>query len=297
MTRSYGFINFANHDDAVKAVTEMNEHKLDDNATLFVGRAQTRSERAASLARTARREPVQSNLFVKPLEDGVTDDILEKHFSKFGPITSARVATDPSGQSRGFGYVCFSTAEAAQKAITDAAGHAIPGYTKPLVVCYHEPRAIRSQRIAAQKVVQQQMYPYPPMGAYPPQFYPGGRAGAPRSNNARAPHNAGTGMPRRPAVHQAVPVMAAAAPVPAPARVLALPSKEDLQKMQPADAQTAIGDYLFNSMLETMPKHNGKITGMLLSMHASDLNALIDLVHNRAELDKHIKEAHDILNE
>jgi hypothetical protein len=67
--------------------------------------------------------------------------------------------------------------------------------------------------------------------------------------------------------------------------------------MAPGDAQTTIGDYLFNSMLAQYPSRNGKITGMLLSMHANDINGLIDLVHNKAELDKHIQEANEILDE
>jgi len=302
--RCFGFVNFANHEDASNAVSEMNEFKLGDN-TIFVGRAQTRTERSSSLARNAKREPVQSNLYIKHLEEGVTKEILEKHFSKFGTITSASIATDANGQPRGFGFVCFSTAEAAHKAIADASNHAIPGFTKPLFVGLFEPKSLRGPRISAQKAVQQhqQMF-FSPQMAYPygyPQTRP--PMGQPRT---RAPHNAGAGAPRRaqgpahtspqPVTHAAVAAAAAAAPT---RPSFALPSKEALLAMPPAEAQTAIGDYLFNSMLNNQKYalQNGKITGMLLSMHANELQGLIDLVHNPAELEKHINEAHEILEE
>jgi polyadenylate-binding protein len=304
--RSFGFVNFASHEEAVKAVEEMNDFKLGDH-TLYVSRAQTRTERSASLARTVKREPVQSNLYIKHLEEGVTKEQLEKHFSKFGTITSASLAVDANGASRGFGYVCFATAEAAQKAIADASNHAIPGFTKPLYVSLFEPKTVRGPRISAQKAMQQhqQMFFSPQM---PPYYYNQGRPmnQPPRGPRTGGPHAAaGAPGPRRaqgpahlPHPGQNVPPVAVAPAAAAPARApLSLPPKDALSAMAPAEAQTAIGDYLFNSMLAKYPQRNGKITGMLLSMHAADLQGLIDLVHNPAELEKHINEANDILDE
>lgn len=310
-TRMFGFVNFANHEEAVKAVEEMNDFKVGDNA-LYVSRAQTRAERSSSLARTVKHEPVLSNLYIKHLEEGVTKEILEKHFSKFGTITSASLAVDANGAPRGFGYVCFATAEAAQKAIADASNHAIQGFTKPLYVSLFEPRDVRVPRISAQKAMQQhqQQMLYSPM-PYP--YYNQGRPmnQGPGPRGARAPHAAaGAPGPRRPqgpghlphgqvphAAPVAVNVPTQAAAAPAARAPLTLPSKEALSAMEAGEAQTAIGDYLFNSMLAKYPNRNGKITGMLLSMHAADLQGLIDLVHNPSELEKHINEANEILNE
>jgi polyadenylate-binding protein len=304
-TRCFGFVNFATHEEAKAATEALNEYKLGDN-TLFVGRAQTRAERASTLSRNVKREPVQSNLYIKHLEEGVTKEILEKHFSKFGTITSASIALDANGASRGFGFVCFQTAEAAQKAIADASTHAIPGFTKPLFVGLFEPKNVRGPRISAQKAMEQHPMFFPPQMPYYYQGRPMNQAGA---RGPRAAHNGPaparrTQAPAHLAQHAQVahvPVTAApvaAAPVAAPRPSLALPSKAELTAMAPAEAQTAIGDYLFNSMLG--PKYanlNGKITGMLLSMHANDLQGLIELVHNSAELEKHITEAYEILDE
>ena len=58
------------------------------------------------------------NLFVKNLPFSVNSGQLRAAFQEFGNIFSARVMTERSGNSRGFGFVCFGTraeAEAAQK--------------------------------------------------------------------------------------------------------------------------------------------------------------------------------------
>ena len=57
------------------------------------------------------------NLFVKNLAFTVDSDQLRAAFRPFGYIHSAHVMTGCTGQSRGFGFVCFGTraeAEAAQ---------------------------------------------------------------------------------------------------------------------------------------------------------------------------------------
>ncbi|KAI8872292.1 RNA-binding domain-containing protein, partial [Ramicandelaber brevisporus] len=57
-------------------------------------------------------------LFVKNLGFSVTDETLREFFGKYGEIAGARIATDrDSGRSRGFGYIDFATAEAAQAAL------------------------------------------------------------------------------------------------------------------------------------------------------------------------------------
>ena len=51
------------------------------------------------------------NLYVKNLDDQIDDERLRKEFAPFGTITSAKVMTDSTGRSKGFGFVCFSTPE------------------------------------------------------------------------------------------------------------------------------------------------------------------------------------------
>jgi polyadenylate-binding protein len=43
-----------------------------------------------------------------------TTATLQATFEQFGPILEAAVITDPSGKSKGFGFVTFQTAEGAR---------------------------------------------------------------------------------------------------------------------------------------------------------------------------------------
>lgn len=58
-----------------------------------------------------------SNLYVKNINVGVTEEELRKHFSQCGTITSAKLMKDEKGKSKGFGFVCFSTPEEAIDAV------------------------------------------------------------------------------------------------------------------------------------------------------------------------------------
>lgn len=51
------------------------------------------------------------NLYIKNLDDSVDEDKLREMFAPFGTITSHKIMRDDKGNSRGFGFVCFSTPE------------------------------------------------------------------------------------------------------------------------------------------------------------------------------------------
>lgn len=113
-----------------------------------------------------------TNLYVKNLCDTIDDEQLKKHFSSFGTITSAKVMTGEGGRSKGFGFVCFSTAEEASEAMRTMNGRIVEG--KPLYVALaqkkEERRAFLSsqykQRMASlaqpQVPPQQSQQPQPP---------------------------------------------------------------------------------------------------------------------------------------
>ncbi|XP_075033052.1 polyadenylate-binding protein 1-like isoform X1 [Mixophyes fleayi] len=136
-SRGFGFVNFGNHEEAQKAVAEMNGKEI-NGRMVYVGRAQKRIERQSELKRRfeqIKQERISRyqgvNLYVKNLDDGIDDDRLRKEFSPYGTITSAKVMTD-GGHSKGFGFVCFSSPEEATKAVTEMNGRIVS--TKPLYV-------------------------------------------------------------------------------------------------------------------------------------------------------------------
>ncbi|KAI8026781.1 hypothetical protein LOK49_LG02G00155 [Camellia lanceoleosa] len=103
-SRCFGFVNFQNPDDAAAAVENLNGSSLNDDKVLFVGKAQRKAEREAELKakfeqeRNSRFEKLQgANLYLKNLDDIVTDEKLKELFSEFGTITSCKIMLDLQG--------------------------------------------------------------------------------------------------------------------------------------------------------------------------------------------------------
>ncbi|XP_074537976.1 polyadenylate-binding protein 1-like isoform X2 [Halichoeres trimaculatus] len=145
-SRGFGFVNYANHEDAQKAVEEMNGKEM-NGKLIYAGRAQKRLERQGELKRKfdqIKQDRIQRyqgvNLYVKNLDDGIDDERLRKEFAPYGTITSAKVMTD-GPQSKGFGFVCFSSPEEATKAVTEMNGRIVT--TKPLYVALAQRREER----------------------------------------------------------------------------------------------------------------------------------------------------------
>lgn len=159
----YGFVNFAEHEPAAAAVEALNGKKFATNIDgeeteqeLYVGRAQKKAERERELRAKFEAEKIDRiskfqgvNLYVKNLDDSVSDDLLRDEFSSMGTITSARVMKDmKDGRSRGFGFVCFSTPEEATRAVNEMNGKLIAN--KPIFVAVAQRREVRRAQLEAQ---------------------------------------------------------------------------------------------------------------------------------------------------
>lgn len=153
-SKGFGFVSFEEPENAEKAVDDLNGKDL-NGKTLYVGRAQKKSERAAELKRRFELMKIERmsryqgvNLYVKNLDDAIDDERLRKEFAPFGTITSAKVMTDGNGRSRGFGFVCFSSPEEATKAVTEMNGRIV--VSKPLYVALAQRKEDRKAHLASQ---------------------------------------------------------------------------------------------------------------------------------------------------
>ena len=73
---------------------------------------------------------MSKKLFVGSLSWGTNDEGLRQAFERFGEVTDAKVITErDTGRSRGFGFVTFSDANAAETAQKEMDGSTLDGRT------------------------------------------------------------------------------------------------------------------------------------------------------------------------
>ncbi|KAI5092522.1 poly(A) binding protein, cytoplasmic 1a isoform X1, partial [Silurus meridionalis] len=173
-SKGFGFVSFERHEDAQRAVDEMNGKEL-NGKQVYVGRAQKKGERQTELKRKFEQMKQDRmtryqgvNLYVKNLDDGLDDERLRKEFSPFGTITSAKVMME-GGRSKGFGFVCFSSPEEATKAVTEMNGRIVA--TKPLYVALAQRKEERQAHLTnqyMQRMASVRAVPNPVLNPYQP---------------------------------------------------------------------------------------------------------------------------------
>jgi polyadenylate-binding protein len=215
-SKGFGFINYADHEAASKAVDELNGKTVTEdetNYTLYVGKAQKKAERVRemrsrqdqlNLERVTKYQGM--NLYVKNISDTISDEIFRDSFAPFGTITSARIMreTNEPKTSKGFGFVCYSNPEDAAKAVAEMNGKVLGG--KPLVVTFYQRKDVRRAQLAATYAPQNMRFPQnmpavpfmqmymPQQGGFPGQAQPRGAMPygfPPNAMPARGAPNAG----------------------------------------------------------------------------------------------------------
>jgi len=206
--RGFAFVNYKTPEEAAAAVEGLKDVTFGEKK-LFVGRHQKKEERERELRDKFEQKKFERqkqyagvNLYIKNLNDDITDDRLLQEFQKFGHIANAKVMTDATtGKSRGFGFVCFSSPEEATKAVTEMNGRMLDN--KPLYVALAQRKDVRRAQLEAQYSARSKLGVAPPQ-LMPPQgtlFYQGGM---PRMNMiypqqmipARGRWNPGQGSPQ-----------------------------------------------------------------------------------------------------
>ncbi|XP_068124878.1 polyadenylate-binding protein 4 isoform X2 [Hyperolius riggenbachi] len=122
-SKGYAFVHFETQDAADRAIEKMNGMLLNDRK-VFVGRFKCRREREAELGAKAKEF---TNVYIKNFGEDMDDERLKETFSKYGKTLSVKVMTDPSGKSKGFGFVSFEKHEDANKAVDDMNGKDVNG--------------------------------------------------------------------------------------------------------------------------------------------------------------------------
>lgn len=154
-SKGFGFVNFLEPDAAKKAVEELDGFTHEDKQWV-VNKAQRKSEREQEL-RSQREQAAAKyekfsgcNLYIKNLDDSITDDELRTLFQEQGSITSCKVMKDENGNSKGWGFVAYSTPEEATRAISEMNGKMPPPCRKPLYVALAQRKEDRQARLKAQ---------------------------------------------------------------------------------------------------------------------------------------------------
>ena len=324
--RPYAIIVFSDAESANKAKEEMNDKKLDekDEIKLYVDLLQKKSERKRMLTtkigdinNKLNQEYKNCNLYIKNLPYDLTEDKLKEIFSKCGEVKSVKIDKFilqtkinnkfvEKEESKGFGYVCYTSEEGAKKAKEEFNGKILPGYEnskRPILINNFMPKNERKQLLNKIQSSQNQNYPYMPSPApgYPPYMYP---PMFPRPIQNRG-HKGNYRKPVQPMQPQTQPIINQIPPNQnqnIPSNKEDEPSLEYLKSLDNIDAQKDyLGEYLFRK-IEQHPIAQSKsltvetisrITGMILGI--GDIKEIYDITINNDSIAARINEAMALL--
>ncbi|ESP03422.1 hypothetical protein LOTGIDRAFT_199286 [Lottia gigantea] len=124
-SKGYGFVYFETEEAAKQAIEKVNGMLL-NNKKVYVGKFIPRRERLAMMGDKAKR---YNNVYIKNFGEEFDDDTLKTEMEKYGKVISAKVMTDATNQSRGFGFVSFEDPEQAERCVDAMNGQEMNGKT------------------------------------------------------------------------------------------------------------------------------------------------------------------------
>ncbi|XP_010629780.1 polyadenylate-binding protein 1-like isoform X3 [Fukomys damarensis] len=266
-SRGFGFVNFEKHEEAQKAVDHMNGKEV-SGQQLYVGRAQKRAERQNELKRRFeqmkqdRQTRYQGvNLYVKNLDDSISDEKLRTVFSPYGVITSAK----PPAQAACYGG--SGSVAPIQPAPRWTAQPQRPSSVCPPTASVVRPPGLPRRPRAHVSSVRQASTQVPYLAPHTKKV---ANIGTQTMGASRAAFS--TEGPSLSTIH-----MAHGVPEPA----LHIPGQEPLTASMLAAAplheqKQMIGERLYRLIPEVYAALAGKITGMLLEIDNSDLLLMLE---------------------
>ncbi|KAI9678866.1 MAG: Protein phosphatase PP2A regulatory subunit B [Caeruleum heppii] len=135
----YAYVNYNNTADGERALEELNYTLIKGKPCRIMW-----SQRDPALRKTG-----QGNVFIKNLDTAIDNKALHDTFAAFGHILSCKVAQDEFGNSKGYGFVHYETAEAATNAIKHVNGMLLN--EKKVFVGHHIPKKDRQSKFDEMK--------------------------------------------------------------------------------------------------------------------------------------------------
>lgn len=135
----YAYVNYNSAMDGERALEELNYTLIKGKPCRIMW-----SQRDPALRKTG-----QGNVFIKNLDSAIDNKALHDTFAAFGPILSCKVAQDELGNSKGYGFVHYDSAEAANNAIKHVNGMLLN--EKKVFVGHHIPKKDRMSKFEEMK--------------------------------------------------------------------------------------------------------------------------------------------------
>ncbi|KAH7319796.1 hypothetical protein B0I35DRAFT_333297, partial [Stachybotrys elegans] len=117
-SKGYGFVHYETDEAAQQAIKHVNGMLLNEKK-VYVGHHIPKKDRQSKFEEMKANF---TNVYVKNINNEVSDDDFRELFEKFGDVTSSSLARDQDGKNRGFGFVNFTTHESASKAVDELNG-------------------------------------------------------------------------------------------------------------------------------------------------------------------------------
>ncbi|KAK2590859.1 Protein phosphatase PP2A regulatory subunit B [Conoideocrella luteorostrata] len=117
-SKGYGFVHYETDEAAQQAIKHVNGMLLNEKK-VYVGHHIPKKDRQSKFEEMKANF---TNIYVKNVSTDASDDEFRDLFERHGEITSSSLARDPDGKSRGFGFVNYTTHEAAAMAVEELHG-------------------------------------------------------------------------------------------------------------------------------------------------------------------------------
>lgn len=323
--RKSAILSMETEESANKAREALNNFAIGD-CTLFVDSLQKKSDRQRILSSKIHENNSilnsqfkNCNLHIKNLPEKCSEKQLSDEFAKYGEIKSLKIpkyilVTKVGDQlkeemvSRGFGYVCFYSAEAAKKAKEEMNNQVLscfPESKRPLLIDFFMPKVERKNILLKYQQqfnpnARQQMPLMNPMTAFSGQ----GPMNMPFMGHPMMPKPKNASIYQAPAAGRAGPK-----PIPAPQQQYVPIKKDDdpdIAYYNSIEDDSAKKEYLGEFIFKKISNHPlnqtksltidviGKITGMILGI--DDLTEILDICRNHENLTARIAEALSLLH-